>query len=97
MRADLLLKAALGIARNKIEASFYEGKIRVNGKKILKKSVHCHEGDVLEFIKNESPTNPDHWIISRLEILSVKTDGEEFIFVTMKRFKSLTVEKDEMK
>jgi hypothetical protein len=40
MRADLLLKTGLGIARNKIEASFYEGKIRVNGKKINKKSVH---------------------------------------------------------
>ena len=40
LRADLLLKVALGIARNKIEASFYEGKIRLNGKKLLKKSVH---------------------------------------------------------
>lgn len=40
LRADLLLKSALGIARNKIEAAFYEGKIRINGKKIQKKSVH---------------------------------------------------------
>ncbi|KAL7024709.1 hypothetical protein ACKWTF_013179 [Chironomus riparius] len=40
LRADLLLKVALGIARNKIEASFYEGKIRLNGKKLSKKSVH---------------------------------------------------------
>lgn len=57
----------------------------------------CNEGDVLDIIKQESPTNPEHWQIGRLEILSVKTDGEEFIYLTVKRFKSLAVEKDEFK
>ncbi|KAG5671685.1 hypothetical protein PVAND_001870 [Polypedilum vanderplanki] len=97
MRADLLLKSGLGIARNKIEAAFYESKIRLNGKKINKKSVHCNEGDVIDIIKQESPNNPDHWVIGRIEILSVKTDGEEFIYVTMKRFKTLTVDKNDFK
>ncbi|CAG9806979.1 unnamed protein product [Chironomus riparius] len=97
LRADLLLKVALGIARNKIEASFYEGKIRLNGKKLSKKSVHCNEGDVLDIIKGDSPTNSEHFVIGRLEILSVETDGEEFIYLTVKRFKSLTVEKEEFK
>lgn len=40
LRLDLLLKSALNIARNKIEGAFYENKIRLNGKKIAKKSVH---------------------------------------------------------
>ncbi|KAH8332427.1 hypothetical protein KR074_003105 [Drosophila pseudoananassae] len=38
LRADLLLKAGLGMARNKVELNFYESKIRVNGKKLQKKS-----------------------------------------------------------
>lgn len=51
MRTDLLLKQALGIARNKIELAFYEGKIRVNGKKIQKKSHTIHVGDEIDLIK----------------------------------------------
>ncbi|XP_066907256.1 mitochondrial transcription rescue factor 1 [Halyomorpha halys] len=38
LRTDAILKTGLGLARNKIETYFYESKIRVNGKKILKKS-----------------------------------------------------------
>jgi hypothetical protein len=94
MRADLLLKSGIGIARNKIEAAFYEGRIRVNGKKLLKKSHSCNVGDEIDYMKNEAPTNPDHVLISRVEILSA-TPKDESISVTMKRFKSLTVEKKE--
>lgn len=48
-------------------------------------------------IRSESTTNPDHLSVARIEVIDVKTDGEEFIFVTMKRFKNLTVNKDDMK
>lgn len=41
-------------------------------------------------------TNPEHLSVARIEIIDVKTD-EEFIYVTMKRFKNLTVSKDDMK
>ncbi|XP_068157187.1 mitochondrial transcription rescue factor 1 [Drosophila tropicalis] len=37
LRADLLLKSGLGMARNKVELHFYESKIRVNGKKLQKR------------------------------------------------------------
>lgn len=94
MRADLLLKSGVGIARNKIEAAFYEGRIRINGKKLMKKAQSCNIGDVIDYIKNDSPTNPNHSIISRVEIMSA-TPKEDIISVTMKRFKSLTVEKKE--
>ena len=40
LRCDLLLKSSLGLGRNKIETSFYEGKIRLNRRKITKKSAH---------------------------------------------------------
>lgn len=94
LRLDLLLKSALGMARNKIEAAFYENKIRINGRKLLKKSLSCTVGDEIDFIKNESPVNPNHLVISRIEILSTVPKGDNII-VTMKRFKNLTVEKYE--
>jgi 23S rRNA-/tRNA-specific pseudouridylate synthase len=94
MRADLLLKSGVGIARNKIEAAFYDGRIRLNGKKLMKKSHSCNVGDEIDYIKNESTTNPDHQLISRVEIMSA-TPKDDAISVTMRRFKSLTVEKKE--
>lgn len=92
MRADLILKQALGIARNKIEVAFYEGKIRVNGKKIQKKSHSVNIGDEIDLVKGESPNNSDHLIISRIEILAANPK-EESIAVTMKRFKQMLVDK----
>lgn len=94
MRADLLLKSGIGIARNKIETSFYENRIRVNGRKIAKKSLSCSVGDEIDLIKEEIPANPNHILISRIEIISA-TPKEDGILVTMKRFKSLTAEKYE--
>lgn len=46
LRCDLLLKSALNLGRSKIEAAFYEGKIRLNGRKINKKSVHVSQPKV---------------------------------------------------
>jgi len=92
LRADLLLKSGISIARNKIETAFYENRIRRNGKKLAKKSVSCSVGDEIDYIKNESPLNPDHVIISRIQVLSI-TAKENSIEVKLRRFKSLTVEK----
>lgn len=94
MRMDLLLRAGLGIARNKIEVAFYEHKIRLNGKKVTKKSLNVKVGDEIDLIKGESVTNPEHLAIGRIEILSA-VPKDEAISVTMKRFKSLVVEKYE--
>uniref|UniRef100_A0A182SE53 Mitochondrial transcription rescue factor 1 C-terminal domain-containing protein n=1 Tax=Anopheles maculatus TaxID=74869 RepID=A0A182SE53_9DIPT len=71
MRADLLLKAGLGIARNKVEALFYDSKIRVNGKRLLKKSAQLEVEDEIDVVRGPSPSNPDHLIVSRVEIVSV--------------------------
>lgn len=87
-----MLKTGVGIARNKIEAAFYENKIRINGKKITKKSVSCAVGDEIDLIKGESTVNPNHLIVARVEILSTTPKGDG-ISVTMKRFKNLTIER----
>lgn len=94
MRADLLLKSGVGIARNKIETAFYDGRIRLNGKKLVKKSQSCNVGDEIDYVKNEPATNSDHQLVSRVEIMSA-TPKDDSISVTMRRFKSLTVEKKE--
>lgn len=95
LRTDLIIKSALNIARNKIDTAFYENRIMVNGKKLLKKSSSVGVGDEIDFIKNESPTNPNHLIAARIEILSVAASSkEDSLIVKVKRFKSLTIEKE---
>ncbi|XP_058444010.1 mitochondrial transcription rescue factor 1 [Malaya genurostris] len=91
LRADLILKAGLGIARNKVETLFYESKIRVNGRKLLKKSIVLDIGDEVDVVKGTSPTNPDHLIVARVEILAVTPRSESFS-VSLRRHKSLIIE-----
>ncbi|XP_037809554.1 mitochondrial transcription rescue factor 1 [Lucilia sericata] len=91
LRADLLLKAGLGIARNKIENIFYESRIRVNGKKLAKKSVQLYEGDEIDVIRGFSQQNPSHLVVSRVIILSA-SEREEGYSVNLRRYKSLLVE-----
>uniref|UniRef100_A0A182KFY4 Mitochondrial transcription rescue factor 1 C-terminal domain-containing protein n=1 Tax=Anopheles christyi TaxID=43041 RepID=A0A182KFY4_9DIPT len=91
MRADLLLKAGLGIARNKVEALFYDSKIRVNGKRLLKKSAQLEVEDEIDVVRGPSPSNPDHLVVSRVEIVSV-TPRTENLSVTLRRHKSLIIE-----
>lgn len=90
-RVDALLKAALGISRNKIDVMFYENRIRVNGEKLPKKNVHYNDGDEVDLIKTVSPTNPDHLIVARVEVISVAPEDEK-VTVKIRRFKSLAVE-----
>ncbi|KAJ8910682.1 hypothetical protein NQ315_015390 [Exocentrus adspersus] len=91
MRLDALLKAALGISRNKIETLFYESKIRLNGKKVLKKSVYVQEGDEIDVIKGSSINNKEFLNVARVEILSA-IGNDENIAVKVRRSKVLTIE-----
>ncbi|XP_073816024.1 mitochondrial transcription rescue factor 1 [Musca autumnalis] len=91
LRADLILKAGLGMARNKVENIFYESRIRVNGKKLQKKSVQLHDGDEIDVIRGFSQSNPSHLVISRVIILSV-AEREEGLSVQLRRYKSLLIE-----
>nr|CAD7574848.1 unnamed protein product [Timema californicum] len=91
LRIDLLLKAALGIARNKVEAIFYQSKIRINGEKLLKKSTLVNVGDEIDIIRGPSPLNSDFLIVSRVEVLSASAN-ENNISVKLRRSKTLTIE-----
>ncbi|XP_052861320.1 mitochondrial transcription rescue factor 1 [Anopheles cruzii] len=91
MRADLLLKAGLGIARNKVETMFYDSKIRVNGRKLLKKSAPLEADDEIDVVRGPSPNNPEHLVVSRVEILSIVPQTEN-LHVTLRRQNSLVIE-----
>ncbi|XP_018323671.1 uncharacterized protein C6orf203 [Agrilus planipennis] len=91
LRADVILKAGLGMARSKIEELFYQSRIRVNGKKVFKKSEVVNEGDELDIIKGTDINNPKFLTVGRVEILSVTPKGEGF-YVKLRRCKTLTIE-----
>ncbi|XP_041988862.1 mitochondrial transcription rescue factor 1 [Aricia agestis] len=91
LRTDMILKSALGIARNKVEQLFYESKIRVNGKKILKKSATVRPDFEIDVIKSISPKNPDHIVVARIIILNIVAK-EESVAITVRRFKNLLIE-----
>lgn len=92
LRVDLLIKSAIGMSRNKVEEAFYENRIRINGKKIGKKSISCSVGDEIDLIKGPSPVNPLHIMVARIEIVST-IPRDESISVTMRRYRNLTIEK----
>ncbi|XP_053945125.1 mitochondrial transcription rescue factor 1 [Anastrepha ludens] len=91
LRADLLLKTGLGLARNKVETLFYESKVRVNGKKLSKKSVKLEVGDEIDVVRGFSQANPAHLIVSRVIVLDV-SEREESLSVQIRRYKSLLIE-----
>lgn len=81
---------------SKIEVAFYESRIRVNGEKVMKKSHTIEVGDEVDLIKGPSPNNPDFLLVSRVEVLSAKLDGDE-LYVKLKKYKSLLINNYENK
>lgn len=76
---------------SKVETKFYENKIRLNGKKIAKKSIQLGVGDEVDVIKGVSPQNDEHIMVGRVEIVSAKAK-EENISVILRKSKSLIIE-----
>lgn len=91
LRVDGIVKAGLGIARNKVEVLFYESKIRLNEKKLTKKSEMVSEGDEVDVIKSVHPENPGMMTVARVEVVKIVPGGDHFK-VKLKRTKSLLVE-----
>lgn len=92
LRIDAIVKAGLGIARNKVDTAFYESRLRLNGRKVLKKSALVGVQDEIDLIRGPSPTNPEFQIVSRITILSISIT-EDAYKVKLIRDKSLLIEK----
>lgn len=71
LRLDAVIKAGVGMARKKVEEAFYESKIRINGKKVLKISTEVKLDDEIDVIVNRPLENLNQLIVSRIKILSI--------------------------
>lgn len=52
-RYDLIMKAGLDLSRNKVEGCFYDGRLRLNGQRLLKQSRKVKVGDTLDLVLDE--------------------------------------------
>ncbi|RWS28151.1 uncharacterized protein B4U80_06967 [Leptotrombidium deliense] len=93
-RVDNVLRKAAGLARNKIEAVFYESKIYMNEKKLRKKSEELHEDDVVDLILGVNNDNRDLLDVLRiivLDISDIPNDDDKYE-VRVRKFSRLIVE-----
>ncbi|KAK7043814.1 hypothetical protein SK128_007264 [Halocaridina rubra] len=93
VRLDAVLKAGLGMSRNKLDTAFYESKLRVNEAKVLKKSKELEEGDEIDVILGPSSTNPDLINVARVIIMKVGnySDDSDKLPVKLRRYKNLLI------
>ncbi|KAM4724338.1 mitochondrial transcription rescue factor 1 isoform 1-T1 [Anableps anableps] len=95
-RYDVVLKAGLDLARNKIEDAFYSNKLRLNGQKLIKKSKTVKVGDTLDLVmseNNEANTVTLMRVILR-RVLGESNDGDKYK-VSIRRWKGIELAKDE--
>lgn len=93
-RFDVVLTAGLDMSRNKIEEAFYDGKLRLNGEKLWKKSRAVKVGDILDLIVEENREAGTVTVMRTMlkDVLKDKTSTDKFK-VLLRRWKKLTVPK----
>ncbi|XP_067841070.1 mitochondrial transcription rescue factor 1 isoform X2 [Heptranchias perlo] len=96
-RFDLIMKAGLDIARNKVEDSFYGNKLRLNGEKLLKKSKVVKEGDTLDHLieedKEAGTVTVMRVVVRKVAEEMTTTDKYK---VALRRWKSLKLPREEV-
>ncbi|XP_078617543.1 uncharacterized protein LOC144885496 [Branchiostoma floridae x Branchiostoma japonicum] len=93
VRLDAVLKAGLDTSRHKIEEEFYSNKIRVNGQKVLKKSILLKEGDMVDLIRTTQTEQEGMMSVSRVVLLKTenRTTQSGNTYVQLRRWKALLV------
>ncbi|XP_069034736.1 mitochondrial transcription rescue factor 1 [Lepisosteus oculatus] len=95
-RYDLIMKAGLDMARNKVEDAFYSTKLRLNGQKLIKKSKTVKVGDILDLVVEE---DKDTDTVTLMRVIFKKVSGEtkdsEKYKVILRRWKNLKLPKQE--
>uniref|UniRef100_UPI00398EAD87 mitochondrial transcription rescue factor 1 n=1 Tax=Pristiophorus japonicus TaxID=55135 RepID=UPI00398EAD87 len=96
-RFDLIMKAGLDMARNKVEDSFYGNKLRLNGEKLLKKSKVVKEGDVLDHLVGEDKEGQTVTVMRVVvrKIAEEMTATDKYR-VTLRRWKELQLPREEV-
>ncbi|KAE8289627.1 hypothetical protein D5F01_LYC11333 [Larimichthys crocea] len=95
-RYDVIMKAGLDIARNKIEDAFYNNKLRINGQRLIKKSKTVKVGDTLDLVLSE---NQETNTVTLMRVIPRRVLGQssntENYKVAMRRWKRIELSKDE--
>ncbi|XP_049452458.1 mitochondrial transcription rescue factor 1 isoform X1 [Epinephelus fuscoguttatus] len=95
-RYDVIMKAGLDMARNKIEDAFYSNKLRLNGLRLIKKSKTVKVGDTLDLVVSE---NHETNTVTLMRVILRKVLGEssnaEKHKVAVRRWKCIELPKDE--
>ncbi|XP_073531895.1 mitochondrial transcription rescue factor 1 isoform X2 [Phyllobates terribilis] len=93
-RFDVILTAGLDTSRNKVEEAFYDGKLRLNGEKLWKKSRAVKVGDILDLIVEENRDAGTVTVMRTIlkNVLKEKTSTDKFK-VLLRRWKKLTIPK----
>ncbi|XP_062981825.1 mitochondrial transcription rescue factor 1 [Elgaria multicarinata webbii] len=95
-RFDVIMKAGLDIARNKVEDAFYNGKLRLNGEKLWKKSRAVKVGDTLDLIIGEDKETETAVVMRAvLRKASDKDDNDKYR-VVLRRWRNLKVPKQDV-
>lgn len=96
-RFDLVMKAGLDVARNKVEDAFYSNKLRLNGERLLKKSKVVKEGDILDHITGE---DKEAETVTVMRVMLRKVAGEmtdtDKYRVTLRRWKHLMLPRSDV-
>ncbi|XP_068016581.1 mitochondrial transcription rescue factor 1 [Melanerpes formicivorus] len=96
LRYDVVMKAGLDLARNKVEDAFYNNELRLNGEKLWKKSRTVKVGDTLDLLVGEDKETGTAVVMRVvLKKVSNKTESEKYK-VIVRRWKNLKVPKQDV-
>ncbi|XP_035176011.1 mitochondrial transcription rescue factor 1 [Oxyura jamaicensis] len=96
LRYDVIMKAGLDVARNKVEDAFYNNELRLNGEKLWKKSRTVKIGDTLDLLVGEDKQTGTAVVMRVvLKKVSDKTESEKYK-VILRRWKNLKVPKQDV-
>lgn len=68
------MNSAISCNCSKVEKTFYDDRVRVNGARPKKKSQLIYEGDEVDIIRSKNELNPEFLDVSRIEVVQL---GEE--------------------
>ncbi|XP_019375688.1 PREDICTED: uncharacterized protein C6orf203 homolog [Gavialis gangeticus] len=96
LRYDVIMKAGLDTARNRVEDAFYRNDLRLNGEKLWKKSRTVKVGDTLDLLLGEDKET-EAMVVTRVVLrkVSEKTGNEKYK-VLLRRWKHLKVPKQDV-
>ncbi|XP_068087348.1 mitochondrial transcription rescue factor 1-like isoform X1 [Hyperolius riggenbachi] len=93
-RFDVIFTAGLDLSRHKVEEAFYDGKLRLNGEKLWKKSRTVKVGDILDLIVDEDRETASTTVMRTIlkDVIKEKTTTDKYK-VVIRRWKRLAISK----